>query len=349
MQPLDVSPSSFRLLHAPPSPGLRVQDVYLTRDRTITPIKFHLDDVDLVSIEPDSPPPEPFSLQKLPIELRNEVYRNVLFGNRRHPSKTGRRRRVRLEDSEKSRLGLLRSNKQIHEEATIVLYGEVTFHLVISSRHILFLNKDYGQTEFNARYLSLIKRIRIQIKSPNPDIRGEEGEALQDNVRNVCMQLADNPSLHHLALEFGLDNYNYDSTGSSNDESDEGEFSGTRIDCNKILRIFGRLRNIRKVIITANKCFVEDKIGKNYWTRLMTGNDPAPAAKKTERMFRALKILGCALDDRVGDGDLSKARECMEVDDIEGFKKARMRYLELAEYRFNRISQARSALWDHDS
>ncbi|KAI9716280.1 MAG: hypothetical protein M1812_005505 [Candelaria pacifica] len=337
--PRAIVPSGACSLYAPPPPKPCYQQIYLTHDRTITPIVYCQEDISFFRGDPY--PDKPFPFLKLPSELRNEVYRIVLFSGRETPSEHRLCEDKSEEGPKDSRLRLLRANRQIHEEATVVLYGEVTFLVEISESHIHFLNHNYSETEFNFGYLSLIKKIHIEIESIHRFSLIET--TLRDNVRNVCMQLADYPPLRRLSIEFVQNEYHSDNSENEPDEDD-----GSDNDWSKILEYFGRLRNIKEVEITAKGNFKDDKEGIINCVQLMSGNSPVPAPKKTEKMFRALLILDYALKGYAGRLHLSRARNWTEIDNIEGFKEARKEYLCCVQAEFNQISQARSTLCSHD-
>ncbi|KAJ4360311.1 uncharacterized protein N0V89_000872 [Didymosphaeria variabile] len=86
-------------------------------------------------------PPVPSRFLGLPREVRNLIYRELLLNT--HPLIVHLRRVHRFEASTRPYPAILRTNKQIHDEAAAVLYGENTWFSAAPAKFFYWANELY--------------------------------------------------------------------------------------------------------------------------------------------------------------------------------------------------------------
>ncbi|KAL1598748.1 hypothetical protein SLS60_007889 [Paraconiothyrium brasiliense] len=86
-------------------------------------------------------PPGPSRFLALPREVRNLVYRELLLNT--HPLIVHLRRVHRFEASTRPYPAILRTNKQIHDEAAAVLYGENTWFSAAPAKFFYWADELY--------------------------------------------------------------------------------------------------------------------------------------------------------------------------------------------------------------
>ncbi|EXJ93798.1 hypothetical protein A1O1_02191 [Capronia coronata CBS 617.96] len=113
-------PPSWRdgLVNAFPIP----QDRLKTKNKKLLQQGVHLENVSNTSEEGDEalPPGKPFPFLELPAEIRNRIYRLVLFSKPGYRGADGRK---------KSRTSILAVSKKVHQEASYILYSSLSFRI----------------------------------------------------------------------------------------------------------------------------------------------------------------------------------------------------------------------------
>jgi|SRR5579862_3948869 len=244
----------------------------------------------------------------LPLEIRTMIYRLLLLHDES------------IDLTVALNPAILRTCRQILFESRRVLYGENIFQIKIWEKdyaeraYFLYCDHFAEGAELLFPWIKDIRRFEILVEVQN----AYEARNVKSAVRAVCRLLSEFPKLDYLHISL----YSC------------GTFSAQSV--SHVLESFTLLRNVRRVTLDG-----VPPVYSQYLKRKMTGSSPLDHLPK---MYEALELYAGHFD--LCEKSLQQACDAMEIDDIDGFKRARTRIItDVTEF----MSNAKSHLFDHDA
>ncbi len=278
-----------------------------------------------------------FRFLDLPLEIRYKVYHELLSQSE-------------VIEHSGSDLGLhpaiLRTSRQVHDEARIVLYMENYFGMRIfksnGGERAYFLRCDcYAQqVQYKVPSFRSIRSYDIYVEIQDK----KDFSTVKKTIRDVCMVLSEVTRIKHLIITLG-EHPMYISKLEAAFVKYESQVKVHKcflemiqllLECATVLQPFTLLRNVGRVEIRG----VVKPVYKQYLIDIMQGCDPLTHLPK---MYHALQDFAGPFD--CFQEDHRDACKAMEDDDVEDFKRIRATLIEkVTAYMQN----AQARLFDYD-
>ena len=160
----------------------------------------------LPDLGPDAERPKPVGFTHLPRELRDQIYRELLLPDKTQVSRSARHTTRRLQSGNSLQPAILRVSKQMHREASMVLYKEtkwVLFTMAFSQTTIELFEGFYGPNlwwEGNYPWVSL-HHLENFLGTPVLRVEGSDGTRSQQESNYVI--LVTQQDVHFLCIGIG--------------------------------------------------------------------------------------------------------------------------------------------------